>query len=76
MEETEQLELMAVEQAILASEDDETVDDDSENDAVNLDEGGIADAILAAAALALVRTPGRAGRGGLKAIWKRRLWLC
>ena len=47
------LQLMA-EQSFLR--DDEAVDDDSEDDAVNQDEDGIADAILAFAALALEST--------------------
>ena len=38
------------------SRDDEAVDDDSEDDDVNQDEDGIADAILAFAALALEST--------------------
>ncbi len=53
LEEIQQLQLMA-EQSF--SRDDEAVDDDSEDDAVNQDEDGIADAILAFAALALEST--------------------
>ena len=53
LEEIQQLQLMA-EQSFLR--DDEAVDDDSEDDAVNQDEDGIADAILSFAALALEST--------------------
>ena len=53
LEEIQQLQLMA-EQSF--SRDDEAVDDDSEDDDVNQDEDGIADAILAFAALALEST--------------------